>query len=140
MSILTETEIVVRYAETDQMGIVHHSNYAVWYEQARTEFIRHFGLSYGDMEKAGILLPLLELHCAYGLPAHYEDRLIVRTQVGLLKPSRVRFDYEIRRAGTDKPLNTGWTLHAFTDPSLRPISLKKHAPEIYGVLERAMEG
>ena len=86
------------------------------------------------------LLPLLELHCAYGLPAHYEDRLIVRTQVGLLKPSRVRFDYEIRRAGTDKPLNTGWTLHAFTDPSLRPISLKKHAPEIYGVLERAMEG
>lgn len=134
----TETEIVVRYAETDQMGIVHHSNYAVWYEQARTEFIRHFGLSYGEMEKRGIWLPLLSLHCDYKGPAFYEDRLVIKTSIGLLTPSRIQFCYEIWREGT-KLINTGYTQHAFTSPALRPMNLKKHHPELYALLDKARE-
>lgn len=133
----TETEIVVRYAETDQMGIVHHSNYAVWYEQARTEFIRHFGLSYKEMEKMGVWLPLLSLHCSYQYPAFYEDRLIVKTSIGLLTPSRIQFDYQVWRQDTPKPLNTGFTQHAFTSPALKPMNLKKHYPELYALLEKA---
>jgi len=134
----TETEIVVRYAETDQMGIVHHSNYAVWYEQARTEFIRHFGLSYGEMEKRGIWLPLLSLHCDYKGPAFYEDRLVIKTSIGLLTPSRIQFNYEVWREGT-KRINTGCTQHAFTSPALKPMNLKKHHPELYALLDRARE-
>lgn len=136
---VTKTEIVVRYAETDQMGIAHHSNYAVWYEQARTEFIRHFGLSYGEMEKLGVWLPLLELNCRYGMPARYEERLVVETRIGLLTPSRIRFDYTIRKEGEEKPINQGFTQHAFTTPALRPMNLKKKFPELYQLLSDAAE-
>lgn len=66
---ITETQIVVRYAETDQMGIAHHSNYAVWFEQARTEFIRSLGITYGEMEKNGVMMPLTKLETVYKIPA-----------------------------------------------------------------------
>lgn len=131
------TEILVRYAETDQMGIVHHSNYAVWYEQARTEFIRCLGSSYGQIEKDGVWLPLLSLHCEFKSPAFYEDKLTIKTSIGLLTPSRIQFNYEVRR--DEALLGCGFTAHAFTTPSLRPMNLKKHHPALYALLQRACE-
>ena len=65
------TKVTVRYAETDRMGIVHHSNYPIWYEIARNDYIKMFGISYTDMENAGVMTPLLNLSCHFGIPADY---------------------------------------------------------------------
>ena len=73
--------LIVRYAETDRMGIVHHSNYPVWFEAGRTEYIKQNGISYSEIEKEGILLPLLELKCRFINSSTYEDRIVVRTSV-----------------------------------------------------------
>lgn len=67
------TKVTVRYAETDRMGIAHHSNYPIWYEIARNDYIKMFGISYTDMENAGVMTPLLNLSCHFGIPALYED-------------------------------------------------------------------
>jgi len=75
---ISETEIIVRYAETDRMGIVHHSNYPIWFEAARTDFIKNLGMSYSKIEERGFMLPLIELTCRYKGAARYEDRLIVK--------------------------------------------------------------
>ena len=66
------TKVTVRYAETDRMGIVHHSNYPIWYEIARNDYIKMFGISYTDMENAGVMTPLLNLSCHFGIPALYD--------------------------------------------------------------------
>ena len=75
----SKSYVTVRYAETDKMGIAHHSNYAVWYEIGRTDFIKLFDVSYSQLEEAGVMLPLRNLNCHFKLPAKYEDRLIIRT-------------------------------------------------------------
>ncbi|MEG0230260.1 MAG: thioesterase family protein, partial [Oscillospiraceae bacterium] len=70
-----KTKIVARYAETDQMGVVHHSVYPIWYEVARTEFIKHIGISYSQMEKMGVMTPLAHLQCDYKNATKYEDEV-----------------------------------------------------------------
>ena len=133
----SETKVTVRYAETDQMGIAHHSNYAVWYELARTEFVRDKGLSYSEMEARGFMLPLLELNSKYILPAHYEDELVIETKVGKLSPVRIVFEYEIYIK--EKLINTGSTMHAITNSNLKPVNLKKEDAEIYEFLSNMAE-
>ena len=91
------TKITVRYAETDKMGIVHHSNYPIWYEIARNDYIKMFGISYTDMENAGVMTPLLNLSCHYGIPALYEDELIIRTWVQTITAARIIFTYTVKR-------------------------------------------
>ena len=87
----------VRYAETDQMGVVHHANYAIWFEAARSEFCRLRGIDYSRIERDGMLLPVLELRVRYLQPAHYEDELEVRTRVVEIRRSLLRIQYEVRR-------------------------------------------
>ena len=93
------TKVTVRYAETDRMGIVHHSNYPIWYEIARNDYIKMFGISYTDMENAGVMTPLLNLSCHFGIPALYEDELISpSTWVrGLVTAARIIFTYTVKR-------------------------------------------
>lgn len=134
----TETKIVARYAETDQMGIVHHSVYPVWYEVARTEFIKHAGMSYSEMEAMGIMLPLLECHCKYKLPAHYEDELTIRTSISQLTPVKIEFLYEVFRED-GKCINIGHTLHAWTNCQLHPIRLNRSFPEVYGLVSKLFD-
>ncbi len=111
-----ETEIRVRYAETDQMGIVHHSNYLVWFELGRSEFCRARGFSYKEMEeKDNALMVVAESYVRYKSPAHYEDILTVRTQIGELRSRSIRFIYEIYRAEDETLLAEGETLHLVTD-------------------------
>lgn len=74
-----DTQIRVRYAETDQMGVVYHSNYFPWFESARAESIRSLGYTYADMEKMGIIMPVVDVHCRYLRPAKYDELLTVRT-------------------------------------------------------------
>ena len=133
----TDTKIIVRYAETDKMGIVHHSVYPIWYEAARTDFISKAGMKYSEMEKQGLMLPLVELNCRFSLPADYEDELIVRTKIGKLSPVRIMFEYEVFKEGT--LINTGSTMHALTNKELKPVNMKKAKPEIYDFLEKLME-
>lgn len=134
----TESKIVVRYAETDQMGIVHHSVYPVWYEVARTEFIQQVGMTYTQMEQAGIMLPLMELTSRYLLPARYEDELTIQVGITKLTHVKIEFTYEVfNREGI--LINRGTTLHAWTNLQLRPISMKKQFPEIYRLVVQAAE-
>ena len=134
---ITESIIVVRYAETDQMGIVHHSHYPVWYECARSDYVRQLGFGYGEMEAAGVFLPLVEMGSRFLAPACYDERLTVRAKIGKLMLATIRFDYEVLRG--EKLLNRGFTLHAFTDREMKPFSLKKRCPDYYRLLEASME-
>ena len=131
----SRTKIVVRYAETDQMGIAHHSCYPIWYEVGRSDFIKLFGKSYSDMEKAGIMMPLRNLNCHYKLPAMYEDELIVRTWCTSMSAARIEFSYTVKKInpdGTETELGYGSTEHGFVDSkTFRPCNAKKRIPEIY---------
>ncbi len=135
--VISRTAIVVRYAETDQMGIAHHANYPIWFEAARTDFIKLLGYTYSEIEHMGILLPLAELTCRYIRPSHYEDELIVETHIERLTPARVVFGYRVLKAGEDGPLCTGTTTHAWTGRDLKPMNLKKNHPALYEALQAA---
>lgn len=135
----SETRLTVRYAETDRMGIVHHSNYAVWFEAGRTDFIRKMGMPYSVIEEKGIMLPLSELKCSFKGIAKYEDEITVRTSIKEYTCARIVFQYEVFREGSEKSITIGETMHAWTNTSLRPINIKKHAPEVYELIQKAAE-
>ncbi|MGI6778317.1 MAG: acyl-CoA thioesterase [Acetivibrionales bacterium] len=130
----SESRFIVRYAETDQMGIVHHSCYPIWFEAGRTDFIRKLGLSYSKIEEMGFLLPLIELKCTYIGFARYEDDILVRTSIKELTYTRVVFYYEVFKNSGSERITTGETMHVWTNKSLKPLNLKKHAPHIYELL------
>lgn len=91
----SETKIRVRYAETDQMGVVYYGNYATYFEVARVEALREMGLSYKSMEDEGVMLPVLEQYMKYIRPAKYDDILTVKTYLKKLPSTRIHFDYEV---------------------------------------------
>ncbi len=109
----------VRYAETDRMGVVYHANYLIWFEVGRTEWLRATGWSYREMEDEHLTLPVIEAHCVYRQPARYDDELEIRTAATLVSPARIRFDYEVMRAG-DTLAASGYTVHATLDSHGRP--------------------
>ena len=123
-----ETEIRVRYAETDKMGIVHHSNYLIWFEAGRSDLCRARGFSYKEMEdQDNALMVVAESYVRYKSPAFYEDVLTVRTQVAEVRSRSIRFIYEIVRDADDTLLAEGETLHLVTDENKKV----KLIPEIY---------
>ena len=123
-----ETEIRVRYAETDQMGIVHHANYLIWFESARSDFCRARGFSYKDMEeKDNSLLVVAEGYVRYKSPAFYDDILHVRTRIGEVRSRSLRFIYEIIRPSDGVLIAEGETLHLVTDANKKVRTL----PESY---------
>ena len=126
-----ETELRVRYCETDRMGCVHHSRYYPWFEIARTEMMAESGLRYSDMEKGGVMMPLVETHCKYIVPAVYDDVLIIRTLVEKLSPVKVTFAYEVVRKADGVLLARGSTVLAFTMLDFKPVNLKKYNPEFW---------
>ncbi|MBL3593360.1 MAG: acyl-CoA thioesterase [Synergistaceae bacterium] len=105
----------VRYAETDQMGVVYHANYFVWFEAARGEFCRDLGISVPAMEASGLMLPVVEAHCRYKSPARYDDVVRVETVLAELKKHSVTFGYRLFREGEKKLLVEGTTRHGFCD-------------------------
>ena len=123
-----ETEIRVRYAETDKMGIVHHSNYLIWFEAGRSELCRARGFSYKAMEdQDNALMVVAESYCRYKSPAFYEDVLTVRTQVAEIRSRSIRFIYEVYRESDETLLAEGETLHLVTDENKKVRLI----PEIY---------
>jgi acyl-CoA thioester hydrolase len=123
-----ETEIRVRYAETDAMGIVHHANFLVWFETGRSEFCRSRGFAYKDMEEQeNALMVVAEAYCRYKNPAYYDDILTIRTKVLEVRSRSVRFFYEVYRKSDDMLVAEGETQHVVTDRSQRVRTL----PRVY---------
>ena len=116
----------VRYIETDAMGIVHHSSYLAWMEMGRTEFMRHFGFTYRQLELTGVLLPVLEVKVRYYTPAYYDDELVISTWVEELSRTRLLLSYRIERPADGKLLTEGTTLHTFIGKDGRPIRITHH--------------
>lgn len=117
------TRVRVRYAETDQMGIVYYANYFVWFEVGRTELLRTLGGTYRELEAEGIFLPVLTADCEYKLASRYDDELDVQTRGRLLSPIRVEFLYEVVRVADQKIMATGRTEHAALNPRGKPVRL-----------------
>jgi acyl-CoA thioester hydrolase len=120
------------------MGIVHHSNYPVWFEAGRTDFIKKLGLPYSKIEESGFMLPLIELKCSFKGSAQYEDEITVRTSLKELTFTRVVFYYEVYKDSGTRLITTGETMHVWTDRELRPLNLKKKAPNLYELLCKAL--
>ncbi len=122
-----ETQVRVRYAETDQMGIAHHANYLIWFEAGRSELCRARGFSYKEMEEEESLMVVAESYCRYKSPAYYEDVLTIRTKVDEIRSRSLRFIYEVHRVSDDTLIAEGETLHVVTDKDKKVRLL----PEIY---------
>ncbi len=110
----------VRYADTDQMGVAYHGNYLRWFEVGRAELLRSLGMSYREVEEAGIRLPVVEACCRYRKPARYDDLLAIETTVARLERASVRFEYRVVRALDAELLASGTTEHCFVDAAGRP--------------------
>ena len=131
MPYVSETRLVVRYAETDMMGIVHHSRYYPWFEQARTDYIKKLGLTYTELEKMGFLLPLTETQCKYLYGLKYEDEVLIKCRLDKLTVARMEFVYEVYRLPDMTKMSEGRTKHGIVDKELRPINAKKTFPELW---------
>ncbi len=118
-----EITVRVRYQETDQMGFVYYSNYFVYFEMGRIEYLRSLGFSYSELEKESIFLAVVEAHCKYRSPARFDDLLIIKTWLSKMKYARVEFCYEIRREGEEKLIAEGSTTLACLDKNRRPRTI-----------------
>jgi acyl-CoA thioester hydrolase len=124
----SESTIRVRYAETDQMGVVYHANYFVWFEVGRVDLCRHLGFEYKRMEEEDdSFIVVAQASCRYKRPAHFDDMLTVRTRVASAQRRTIRFAYEIFHQTSGDLLATGETVHVICDREGRPKSL----PEKY---------
>jgi acyl-CoA thioester hydrolase len=128
---VTSSRVRVRYAETDQMGIVYYANYLVWFEVGRTDWLRDTGWSYREMEAAGYGLPVIEAHCEYRQGARYDDELDIRTRGSQLSPVRIRFDYEIVRCGDQAAIATGHTVHATVGGGGKPVRVPERVKDLF---------
>ncbi len=133
---VNETRIRVRYAETDQMGVVYHANYFVWFEIGRVELFRQFGFRYKDMERDDdCYIVVVDAQCRYKAPVHYDDEVVVRTSLTHVRDKVIRFGYELRSMeGT--LLAQGETTHVVADSKMK----SKRLPEKFLKIFRAAAG
>ena len=117
--ICSRSEVRVRYAETDMMGVVYHGNYLPWFEIGRTNLLREHGLPYRELEQEGFFLPVLEVYVKYSRPALYDDVLTIETTLAEKPTLKIRLAYEVRRGET--LLAKGETVHAFIDRQGKPV-------------------
>ena len=123
-----ETKLRVRYAETDQMGVVYHSNYIIWFEVGRVEMLRGLGFTYREMEKQdGTHIAVVEVRCRFKNPALYDDSIVVRTRLLNVRDSLLHFGYEILRETDGALLAEGETVHLVVDAEFKRMAL----PEKY---------
>lgn len=126
------SEIRVRYVETDQMGIVHHSVYFHWMEVGRTDYLRKRGLPYSKLEESGIRMPLIEAKAKYLKPAKYDDEILIKTSLKEFSQIKFSFEYEIIRKSDGHLLALGVTKHIATDCQNKPKRVSKDTLAIIG--------
>jgi acyl-CoA thioester hydrolase len=136
-----ETRLRVRYAETDQMGVVYHANYLVWFEVGRVEFIRQMGLDYRSMEKdENAMIAVVEATARYKAPARYDDELIVRTSLAGVRGSIVRFRYAVVRADDELLLCEGETVHLVVGRDMKRREMPERYAKQFAALMHRMDG
>lgn len=127
-----QTRIRVRYAETDQMGVVYHANYLVWLEVGRVELVRAHGLPYKDLEETeGLFLGVIEVNCRYLYPARYDQEILIDAVVTKSTARAIEFAYELRTAETDRLLVEATTRHLWLNREMRPARLPQHYASMY---------
>jgi len=124
----------VRYSETDQMGVVYYANYFVYFEAARTQLLKKEGKSYGQFEKEGVYIPVLEAHCRYKSPLFYEDEITVNCWISEVKNTSFKFEYEILKDG--KVAAQGFTRHCCTTKDLKPVKIPEDLRKIIDKYKR----
>jgi len=135
--VVSESRLRVRYAETDQMGVVYHSNHFIWFEVGRVELLRQLGFSYRDMERDdNCHIAVVDARCRYRAPAVYDEELIVRTHIKHVRESVVHFGYELRREADGTLLAEGETMHIVINSDKKVTTF----PEKYLVALRAAMG
>ena len=135
MGLSSKTRLRVRYAETDQMGVVYHSNYLVWFEVGRSELFRGLNLPYTEFEKQGLGLAVVEANCRYRKPAHYDDELIIVTEMENMNSRSITFSYHLYRE--EILLAEGKTVHVFINKEGRLADVRKY--EIWQRLKPVLE-
>jgi acyl-CoA thioester hydrolase len=121
---VNETRIRVRYAETDQMGVVYHSNHFIWFEVGRVELMRQLGFTYKDIEREdGCYIAVVDARCRYKAPAYYDEELVVRTYLKHVRESVIHFGYELKRSADGTLLAEGETMHIVTDDKMKVRAL-----------------
>ena len=127
-----ELRLRVRYAETDQMGVVYHANYFIWFEVGRVELLRQLGFSYRDMEQNDrCFIAVVDARCRYKAPARYDDEVIVRTHLKNIRDSLVHFGYELVRASDGLVLAEGETTHIVTDAEMKVRAIPEKYMEVF---------
>jgi len=127
----TTSSVRVRYAETDKMGVVYYSNYLIWFEIGRTDWLRATGRTYREIEADGIQLPVIEAHCEYRQGARYDDEVEITTRAKKLSPVRIQFDYEVTRRADAAVLAKGHTVHATVDRDGRPVRMPERVKDLF---------
>ena len=118
-----EARLRVRYAETDQMGVVYHANYLIWMEIGRVEYVRSLGINYQDLENEGYYLSVVGTNCRYLYPARYDQEIVVSTELLNANPRVIEFGYEIRLADRGKLLAEASSRHLWLSRDWRPTRL-----------------
>jgi acyl-CoA thioester hydrolase len=130
-----DTRVRVRYAETDQMGVVYHANYLVWFEVGRVEMMRQLGLEYREMEREeGAMIAVVEATARYKVPARYDDELIIRTRIASARASILRFKYEVLRACDEVLLCEGETVHLVVGRDMKRRMMPQRYIDQFGSL------
>ncbi|MCL2383045.1 MAG: acyl-CoA thioesterase [Oscillospiraceae bacterium] len=120
----------VNYYETDMMGVVHHSNYIRWFEEARVMWMDKGGIPYEEVEKYGVQMPVLGVSCEYKVPAKFGDTICIETYTKEVTFVKYIIGYKITNKETGDLLCIGETKHCFVDNTFRPVNIKKHNPEL----------
>jgi len=125
-----DINVRVRYQETDQMGIVYYSNYFVYFEMGRIEFLRSVGISYAELEKENVFLAVADAHCKYRSPAVFDDLLVIKTCISMMKLARIEFSYEIRRVNEEALIAEGSTLLACLGANKKPMAIPEKIRDV----------
>jgi acyl-CoA thioester hydrolase len=140
----------VQYKDTDQMGVVHHGNYIIWFEVGRTEWMRHFGMAYHRLEEAGVLLPVTDVNISYRKSARFDDCISIFTKIKKYSPVRLEFAYEARKISEEdfnqstedyaaapfgELLAKGTTTHMWVNQEWKPVRLNKANPDVYAIVQ-----
>ena len=127
-----ETRVRVRYAETDQMGVVYHANYLIWFEVGRVELIRQMGLNYKSMEtEDGCSIAVVEANVRYKAPARYDDEVVIRTRIAEFRGSILKFAYQVYRASDELLLTEGFTTHIVVDRTMKRARMPERYAELF---------
>lgn len=128
-------EKIINYYETDRMGVVHHSNYIRFLEEARCRWLEYLGIPMEKLEQTGYTIPTLEVYCKYKYHVTSGDIITIEPRISEYNGARMKVEYKVKDKKTNKEIIEAWTTHCFTNNELKPVNMKKHNKEVYEIFE-----